>query len=74
MWLAGLLPPLFLISIVTLALSGTEPPRQIRTLTHSSPAEQKFNRRSLNLQKVGFSMTGLAFILSVFIGVQMLSS
>ena len=74
MWLAGLLPPLFFISIVTLALSGAEPPRQIRTLTHASPAEQKFHRRSLKLQTVGFSTTGLAFILSVAIGIEMFTS
>ncbi|HTZ72272.1 MAG TPA: hypothetical protein VMB71_16570 [Acetobacteraceae bacterium] len=72
MWIAGLLPPLFLVSIVTLALSGMETPRAIRTLSRASLAEQRFERRSLHLQTIGFSTAGLAFILGAVIGVQML--
>jgi hypothetical protein len=72
MWLAGFLPPLFLFSIVTLALSGAETPRQIQTLSQSSLAEQRFQRRSANLQRVGLSAAGMAFLLSAVVGVQLL--
>ncbi len=73
MWLAGLLPPLFFISIVTLALSDSEPPSQIQTLSQASSAEQAFHRRSLKLQKIGYSMAGLAFLLTAVVGVQFLT-
>jgi hypothetical protein len=72
MLLAGLLVPLFLTAIVTLALGGEEPPERIQTLSHSSPEEQDFARRSMKLQTIGFAATGLAFLLSVLIAIQLL--
>ncbi len=72
MWLAGLLPPLFLTGIVTLALSGAEPPSRIQTFSHASWAEQQFDRRCLKLRKVGLATVGLAILVSIAVGIQLL--
>jgi hypothetical protein len=70
MWLAALLPPLFMTSIVALALSDAETPRRIKTLSHESSAEQQFDRRCLKLQRIGCVAVGLAFIVIIAVGIE----
>jgi hypothetical protein len=63
--LGGIAGFLCLVSIVALAVSGAEFPREIRTFTGVSPAERNYDQRAKWLEWSGFTSLTLAAVVAV---------
>ena len=72
LWLTVLVVILLAISIITLAISGAEPPHRIQTFSHSSSEERAFEDRAARLRSVGFVSVGLAALIILVIVVNLL--
>ena len=63
--LGGIAAFLCFVSVVALAVSGSEFPREIRTFTGVSPAERNYDQRARRLEWSGYMSLSLAAVVAV---------
>jgi hypothetical protein len=63
--LAGVAAGLVVVSIVTLAVSASEFPREMRTFTGASAAERQFDQRAKWWEWSGFTSLSLAAVAAI---------